>query len=82
MAHEAFFAGLLHDVGMLFILTVIDDLKHSNESKAQPSNALLIEAMDTLHTNHGHSLMSHWNLPPKYGQIARDHHAEEFDPNN
>lgn len=82
MAHEAFFAGLLHDVGMLFILTVIDDLKHSKELKAQPSNALLVEAMDTLHTNHGHSLMSHWNLPPKYSQIARDHHQEEFDPNN
>ena len=82
MAHEAFFAGLLHDVGMLFILTVIDDLKHSDELKSQPSDALLIEAMDTLHTNHGHSLMSNWNLPPKYSQIARDHHEEELDPNN
>jgi len=82
MAHEAFFAGLLHDVGMLFILTVIDDLKHSNELKAQPSDALLIEAMETLHTNHGHSLMDNWNLPPKYSQIARDHHEEELDPNN
>jgi len=82
LAHEAFFAGLLHDVGMLFILTVIDDLKHSNKSQAQPSNALLVEAMETLHTNHGHSLMSHWNLPSKYSQIARDHHQEELDPNN
>ena len=82
LAHEAFFAGLLHDVGMLFILTVIDDLKHTNDSQAQPSDALLIEAMETLHTNHGYSLMSHWNLPPKYSQIARDHHQEEFDPNN
>ena len=82
LAHEAFFAGLLHDVGMLFILTVIDDLKHSNELKAQPSNALLVEAMNTLHTHHGHTLMTHWNLPPKYSNIARDHHQEEFDPNN
>jgi len=82
LAHEAFFAGLLHDVGMLFILTVIDDLKHADESQAQPSNALLVEAMQTLHTNHGHSLMSQWNLPQKYSQIARDHHQEEFDPNN
>ena len=82
MAHEAFFGGLLHDVGMLFILTVIDDLKHSNKLKNQPSNALLVEAMDTLHTNHGHTLMAHWNLPQKYSQIARDHHQEEFDPNN
>jgi HD-like signal output (HDOD) protein len=82
LAHEAFFAGLLHDVGMLFILSVIDDLKHTDESQAQPSNALLVEAMQTLHTNHGHSLMSQWNLPQKYSQIARDHHQEEIDPNN
>jgi HD-like signal output (HDOD) protein len=82
LAHEAFFAGLLHDVGMLFILTVIDDLKLANESQAQPSNALLVEAMETLHTNHGHSLMSQWNLPQKYSQVARDHHQEEFDSNN
>ena len=82
LAHEAFFGGLLHDVGMLFILTVIDDLKHSNELKAQPSNALLVEAMNTLHTNQGHTLMAHWNLPQKYSEIARDHHQEEFDPNN
>ena len=82
LAHEAFFAGLLHDVGMLFILTVIDDLKHSNELKAQPSDALLVEAMNTLHANHGHSLMAQWNLPPKYSEIARDHHQEECDRNN
>jgi HD-like signal output (HDOD) protein len=82
LAHEAFFAGLLHDVGMLFILTVIDDLKHSNELKAQPSDALLVEAMNTLHANHGHSLMAQWNLPQKYSKIARDHHQEECDPNN
>lgn len=82
LAHEAFFAGLLHDVGMLFILTVIDDLKHSNEIEIQPSDALLVETMNTLHTYHGHSLMSHWNLPEKYSQIARDHHQEEFDENN
>ena len=82
LAHEAFFGGLLHDVGMLFILTVIDDLKHSNGLKSQPSDALLVEAMETLHTNHGHTLMDHWNLPEKYSRIARDHHQEEFDPNN
>ncbi len=82
LAHEAFFAGLLHDVGMVFILSVIDDLKHSNELSAQPSNAVLVEAMNSLHTHHGYALMSHWNLPPKYSQIVRDHHQDEFDPNN
>ncbi len=80
LAHEAFFAGLLHDVGMLFILTAIDELKNSDELKVQPSDALLIEAMNTLHTHHGHALMSRWNLPEKYSRIARDHHAEQFEP--
>ena len=82
LAHEAFFAGLLHDVGMLFILTGIDELKHAKGLKAPSSTALLVEAMNTLHTNHGYSLMSRWNLPPKYSKIARDHHREDFDPDN
>jgi len=79
LAHEAFFAGLLHDVGKLFILTVIDDLKHSDDLNIQPSDALLIEAMNSLHANHGFSLMVHWNLPEKYCNVVRDHHNEEFE---
>jgi HD-like signal output (HDOD) protein len=78
-AHEAFFAGLLHDVGKLFILTVIDDLKHSDALDIQPSDALLIEAMNSLHAAHGYSLMVHWNLPDKYSSIVRDHHNKQFD---
>lgn len=80
LAHEAFFAGLLHDVGKLFILTVIDELKHSDNLDIQPSDALLLEAMNSLHASHGYSLMKHWNLPEKYCEIVRDHHSEALDP--
>lgn len=79
LAHEAFFAGLLHDVGKLFILTVIDDLKHSDKLATKPSNALLLEAMHSLHASHGYSLMVHWNLPEKYCNVVRDHHNPELD---
>lgn len=79
LAHEAFFAGLLHDVGKLFILTVIDDLRHSADLDIQPSDALLREAMNSLHANHGYSLMVRWNLPENYCNIVRDHHNAEFD---
>ena len=80
LAHEAFFAGLLHDVGKLFILTVIDDLKNSENFDIRPSDSLLVEAINSLHTNHGYSLMVQWNLPEKYCHIVRDHHQAPFDP--
>jgi len=80
LAHEAFFAGLLHDVGKLLILTFIDDLKYSDDLDLQPSSAQLHKVMDSLHANHGYFLMVHWNLPEKYCHIVRDHHNEAFDP--
>jgi HD-like signal output (HDOD) protein len=82
LAHEAFFAGLLHDVGKLLILNVIDELKNSADLNIQPSDALLIEAMDSLHANHGYLLMVRWNLPEKYCHIVRDHHHEQLDSKN
>lgn len=82
LAHEAFIAGLLHDVGKLFILKVIDDLKASGDIANPPSDKLLNEVMQNLHTDRGYALMVHWNLPEKYCQIARDHHIEDFDCSN
>ncbi len=49
--HEAFFAGLLHDVGKLLVLKVADDLKTEKELSVQITDDLLTEAMDTLHTD-------------------------------
>jgi HD-like signal output (HDOD) protein len=82
IANEAFFAGLLHDVGKLFVLTVIDELIQSGKLDQMPSSALLMEAMDTLHTGHGCTLMEHWNLPATYTRVARDHHEDAFDHEN
>ena len=81
ISHEVFLAALLHDVGKLLILKVIDELKSSNEI-AQVSDEVLNEAMAGLHVSLGHSLMNKWNLPEKYADVARYHHEEEFDTNN
>jgi HD-like signal output (HDOD) protein len=80
--HESFFAGLLHDVGKLHILKIADSLKKNNGIGTQISNALLTEAMDSLHAECGSALMRHWNLPEKYCEIARRHHADEIDSKN
>ena len=82
LTHESFFAGLLHDVGKLFILSVIEDLKTSGKMNISLSNALLIEAMNSLHTGHGSTLLNHWNLPQKYCGVAQQHHDQVFDAND
>jgi HD-like signal output (HDOD) protein len=80
--HEAFFAGLLHDVGKLLVLKVADDLKTERKVNVQITVDLLTEAMDALHTDFGYSLMQHWNFPEKYSEIARQHHIVNFDSKN
>ncbi len=80
--HEVFLAGLLHDVGKLLILTVVEEIKQSGELEFAISNALTDEIMKTLHTEQGHALLEHWKLPEVYREVARDHHAAEFNGNN
>jgi HD-like signal output (HDOD) protein len=82
ISHETFIAGLLHDVGKLFILKVIDDMKTTGELENAPSDTVMGEVMQNLHTDQGYLILNHWNLPEKYCQVARDHHAEEFDYND
>lgn len=75
---QAFFAGLLHDVGRLFVLMVIEKLKYSKNILM--THSLLLEATDTLHTHQGYALMQKWNMPEQYCRVARDHHIADFDP--
>ena len=82
LAHETFIAGLLHDVGKLYVLKVVDDMKVSGEIKNLPSDTVIDELMQQLHTDQGYAIMTHWNLPEKYCRVARDHHLAELDVNN
>ncbi|MBW2518299.1 MAG: HDOD domain-containing protein [Deltaproteobacteria bacterium] len=82
IAHESFIAGLLHDVGKLYILKVIDGMVASKEIDGPPSDTVINEVMESLHTDQGYSLMQRWNLPENYCLVARDHHLTEIDAHN
>jgi HD-like signal output (HDOD) protein len=82
LCHEAFIAGLLHDVGKLFLITTIDTIRASGRIASRPSLELLNELMETMHTEYGHALLKNWNLPEAYCEIALKHHEEECGDDN
>jgi HD-like signal output (HDOD) protein len=79
---QAFVAGLLHDVGKLFLLSVVESLRKEPTLAFQPSSTFMNEVMSSLHTEQGFMLMELWDLPEVYSVVARDHHQELIDATN
>ncbi len=82
ITQEVFFASLMHDIGKLFLITVIEKIKAENEVAFIPSTAVINEIIKNQHAEQGYRLLNKWNLPDKYCEVARDHHNEKFDTKN
>lgn len=76
--NEAFFAGLLHDIGKAFLLLAISDMKKSGELGENVPRTFIEEALDSLHAALGAQLLKAWNLPDVYCMVARHHHDEDM----
>jgi HD-like signal output (HDOD) protein len=81
LAQEGLLAGLLHDIGQLFVLKVLEDVQAS-EPRMILSKPVLVEVLQHMHVEQGTMLMQHWHIPEIYGEIVRQHHAETYDTNN
>ena len=79
---EAFLAGLLHDIGKLLLLRVLDELIAAKQLAFRPSLELVHELLGYLHCPQGHRLMQTWNIPEIYADIVRCHHDEDYDEND
>lgn len=82
LSQEGFIAGLLHDIGNLLILKVLEGILLGENEQKGVSRELTAEIMTAMHTNSGYQLMRKWNLPDIYCTIVRDHHEEQGDTNN
>ncbi|MBU5612218.1 HDOD domain-containing protein [Geomonas azotofigens] len=82
LAQEGFIAGLLHDIGSLLVLKVLEGILSADEERKGVSRELTSEIIAAMHTESGYQLMQKWNLPEMYCTIVRDHHTELTDTNN
>lgn len=78
-ADQAYMAGLLHDVGKLYLLKALERLNKAGVAQAAQEEDLLLEIFDELHVAQGCRLMEHWNMPKVYYNVVANHHDDNFD---
>jgi HD-like signal output (HDOD) protein len=79
----AFLAGLLHNIGQLALLKIIEDLRVAGVITTDLPKNLITEILNSaMHTEQGYLLARKWNLPETYCTLVRDHHQEPCDPGN
>ena len=81
LAQEGLMAGLLHDIGQLFLLKILEDV-HASEPQISLSKPVILEVFQHMHVEQGAILMQHWNIPELYSEIVRQHHDEIYDTSN
>lgn len=80
LADEAFVAGLLHDVGKLSLLVIIEDI--ITKDKLVLSDAIVNLTLKQLYCEHGAQLLEIWNLPETFQEVIRRQDDREFDQSN
>jgi len=82
LSETVFIGALVHDIGKLFLLRVLDEMGRTVLKDEDVSAELIREILDDAHTTVGHQLLVSWHLPEVYQTIVRDHHVAEPDPSN
>lgn len=81
-AEEAFMAGLLHDIGKLLLLRIIDELMVRGDVKGKVSVNLVKEIMADMHAEYGRMYLETINMPESYSKVAGSHHNQEISGEN
>lgn len=77
-ANVAFLSGLLHNIGKLVIIKVLEKLRDENRLPNSVTTESIFEILESsMHTQCGHELVTAWNLPEPFGYVVLNHHSSE-----
>lgn len=70
---ESFVAGLLHDIGRVLAIAVIEELGGTNEEEVWP-------VVERFHVELGMVIAARWMLPAALEEVIADHHVRDAGP--
>jgi putative nucleotidyltransferase with HDIG domain len=82
LADQAYLAGLLHDIGKLYLLKAMEQISLKNEINFELDRETLLDVFSDMHVEQGFRIMYHWEIPEAYCSILANHHADHVDPHN
>lgn len=77
MAEQAYLAGLLHDIGKLYLLKVLEKLTLTGVACSALEEQTLQDVFIELHVEEGTKLVKHWNIPALYTTVVAEHHDSQ-----
>lgn len=82
LADQAYLAGLLHDIGKLYLLKAMEQISLSKITVFEFDQDTLLDVFSYMHVEQGVRIMDHWDIPSVYRSVVASHHTEHFDPTN
>lgn len=82
LTEEAFMAGLLHDIGKLVLLKIMEELQKSESIPKDVSASIIDDILEAMHCHEGERLMRSLNMPEIYCQVVAKHHEADSSGDN
>lgn len=78
LADQAYLAGLLHDIGKLYLLKAMEQICLNDKSASDFDQETILEVFSGMHVEQGCRIMDYWEIPQIYYEIVAHHHDDEY----